>query len=797
MPSAYEPVKLIRLDQSVRPTHYQISLTIDPEAAAVAGKVVIAITLPDARSAITLHAKDLDIHSIEVRSAASPSVANWREISTDGTIEVALRSPIGPGLCEFVFDYTAPLNRGLEGLYKVIDDGASAVFTQFEAIGARRAFPCFDEPGFKANFDIELTAPKTFQAISNTLELNTVAHKNGMISHQFATTKPLPTYLIFFAVGRFDIVNSAPVPKSKLREKPIPVRGIAMKGKGDDLAIALKYTAPLVLLEEEYFDIAYPFDKLDVIAIPDFGAGGMENAGAIAYDEAYVLLPNHSGIEERRELLSIHAHEIAHHWFGNLVSPKWWDDLWLNESFATLMEYKFAHMIEPTWQFDTDIIFGAHEAMLSDQVRSVRRVHEPVDSVDGISAAFDTITYQKGAMILAVAENAVGKQTFQNIVRKFLKSQMFGTMTTDSFLSMFESGAGALVAHSIESGISETGVPISDGVEFHDGMRYAALDLSLRNWSTQFQNFSTFNRSQALAVAASLDVALFAGRVDFNFYIKAVAQISQYPDWQVSGFPLTRLTLLSHAQGVIASTTLKAIDACYGERIRNIDLKIHYAGRTVATWQKQIEREALVLACAKTGTHPQFQAQLAELGMQLARRKRISLHDNPLAPYDVARGALIAAAILKGEEFLELALIQFKNELSLSDEEVWLSAIAASHAESSSKAISDLLLTNDIRNQEVPELLHARAEYPKFHDTLWDTVSRNSDVLLRRLDGDLDVTLIELADVFASGDLELKVQQTITPLLGNLRGGAVRLEQTLETIRLNTALLNRATNAMS
>ena len=797
MSSAFEQTKLIRLDQTVRPTHYRITLTIDPEAAVVAGKVGISITLPDERSAVTLHAKDLDIQRIEIVSPLVAIPAKWRELSNDGTIEVAPNQPIGPGSYEILFEYTAPLNRGLEGLYKVIDDGSSAVFTQFEAIGARRAFPCFDEPGFKALFEIELTAPKKFQAISNTMELNAISNKVGMVIHRFAITKPLPTYLIFFAVGRFDIVKSSPVPKSKLRNKPIPVRGIAMEGKGEQLAIALKYTAPLVLLEEEYFGIAYPFDKLDLIAIPDFGAGGMENAGAIAYDESYVLLANSAGIEERRELLSIHAHEIAHHWFGNLVSPKWWDDLWLNESFATLMEYKFAHIIEPHWQFDTDIILGAHEAMLDDQVRSVRRVHEAIDSVDGISAAFDAITYQKGAMILAVAENAIGERAFQKIVRKFLKSQMYGTMTTESFLSMFESSADRLVANMIRSGISEIGVPISDGTQFHDGVRYEALDLSLRNWSARFQSYSALSRSQALAIATSLDIALFSGRVDFNFYLQSVPQIAQHPDWQVAGFPLARLTSLSHVQGSIASATLKVIDTCYGARIKNIELNRHFAGRTVATWQRQIEREALVLVCAKTGSHRQFQMQLAELGMSLAKRKRISLHDNPLAPYDIARGALTAAAILNGEEFLKLALGQFKNEMSLSDEEVWLSAIAASHADSSSKVITELLMSNDIRNQEVPELLHARAEYPVFHDQLWDTVSENSGALLRRLDGDLDVTLIVVAKVFASKELELKVQQTITPLLGNLRGGAVQLQQTLETIQLNTAMLSRATNAMT
>ena len=787
---------MIRLDETVKPKHYRLSLRIDPEAEYFFGSVEIDVLLGKATQSIFLHAQNLIFERVEAFYNAKIISAKVRNLADDGTISVDTSNIIGPGLVTLSFSYRAPYAKGLEGIYKVIDEGQSAVFTQFEAIAARRAFPCFDEPAFKASFDVQLIVPRQFQAISNTIELDTAKDITGLKTHRFASTKPLPTYLIMFAVGKFDIVESAPVRASKLRDTPIPLRGIAMRGKGEQLEIAMQYTAPLVLAEEEYFGIAYPFEKLDVIAVPDFGAGGMENAGAITYDENYVLMLEDAGIEDRREFLSIHAHEIAHHWFGNLVSPKWWDDLWLNESFASFMEAKFAHMIEPSWQFETDVMLGAHEAMLLDQIKSVRRIHEPVDSVDGISSAFDEITYQKGAAILAMAENGMGEETFKNIVRSFLKERAHGTMTTEDFLTVLERKAGVAVAQLVRKGISETGVPISDQTRFDHKPRYELSDLSFRQSKSGLVDFKSWERPRALAAAISLDVAFYAGRVDFDFYLRNVEKIAEHPDWQVAGFPLERLNYFADADGSITTAVEETLNTAYAGRLKKINLQSSLKGNTVTSWQKQLQREDLVLAFAKSGADPVKQLQFAELGMRLAKRKRISLHENNIAPYDVAKGALVAAAILFGEDFLELALAQLRNKLSLADREVWLDSIAASHSDQSSALITDLLLSEELRNQEVPDLLYARADYKKFQHLLWDAVAQNSDRLLKRLDGDLDVVLIQLADVFATKELELRVHSTIVPLLGTLRGGAVQLQQTLETIQLNTSLLTRAANAL-
>jgi Peptidase family M1 domain/Peptidase M1 N-terminal domain len=789
--------QLIRLDEAVKPKHYRLSLRIDPNAEYFFGKVEIDVQLGTATRSAVLHAQNLIFEKVELRSNSKIISAQVRSLDNDGTISVDTSETIGPGPVTLSFSYRAPLSSGLEGIYKIVDEGQPAVFTQFEAIAARRAFPCFDEPGFKALFDIQLIVPSKFQAISNTLELDSVKDNEELVTHRFATTKPLPTYLIAFAIGKFDIVEVGPVPASKLRDTPIPLRGIAMRGKGEQLEIAMRYTAPLVLAEEEYFGIAYPYDKLDIIAVPDFGAGGMENAGAITYDENYVLMLEDAGIEERREFLSIHAHEIAHHWFGNLVSPKWWDDLWLNESFASFMETKFAHMIEPDWHFETDVMLGAHEAMLLDQIKSVRRIHEPVDSVDSISASFDEITYQKGAAILAMAENEMGEESFKNIVRSFLKDRLHGTMTTEDFLNVVEHKAGIAATRIVRKGISETGVPISDQTRFGHKPRYELASLSLRDGEANLVDFKSWERAQALAAAISLDVGLYSGRVDFDFYLRNVEKIAEHPDWQVAGFPLERLNYFADAVGPITSAVEEALNTVYAMQLKDIDLLSHLEGDTVASWQKLLKREDLVMAFAKSGADPARQLQFAELGMRLAERKRISLHENNIAPYDVAKGALVAAAVLYGDDFLNLALAQLRNKLSLADREVWLDSIAASHADRSSEIIAKLLLSEELRNQEVPDLLYARADYKKFQHQLWDVVAQNSGPLLKRLDGDLDVTLIQLADVFATQALGMRVHSTITPLLGKLRGGAVQLQQTLETIQLNASLMSRAANALN
>ena len=851
--------RLIRLDQAVYPQQYKIDLTIDPKSISFGGKVTIDVMLAHAQKRIVLHAGQLAFDTIFVRDKTVIQTPIVNVLANDGTVAIDVVNTVGPGPVTLEFNYRAQLSTGLEGLYKVVDQGSAAVFTQLQAIGARRVFPCFDEPGFKALFDISLRVPKNLVAISNTKEVARSPLADGFVLHQFATTKPLPTYLIAIAVGDFDVVNAKAIPATPLRDHSIPLRGIAMRGSGEDLSIALDYTAKLVMEEEKYFGIAYPFDKLDIIAVPDFGAGGMENAGAITYDESLVLLGDDATLQRRREFLTTHAHEIAHHWFGNFASLQWWDDLWLNESFASFMESKFAAQVEPGWHYDADTLVNAHEAMILDRASSVRRVREPVDQLDGISAAFDAITYQKGAALLAMVENTMGAEPFRQFVHDFLAEHAYGTMNTNDFLAALSKyPSGDVAAHMLSTYINKQGAPLVTLVDNSIGAqlsqsrfgrspalgnwsipvcisqingnisechnfetsqvqikpvkdilknaivpidevaRYYLFDVPSKSWSEILNAVSTMPRAKALAVAINLDLAFIDGRVSLDLYNHGVNEITKHPDWEVAGFPLTRMNQLAAEKGQcpsVAEQMKSRIKALYVPMLNRIGLQSQLDGTDIKTWLLELQREHLVDELASSSADPKLFEKLARLGRALAKDPEEQLDDSEIAPADVVGAALVAAASQGGVTFLELAIARFKNTDDLHERTLWLHAIASSQASEASSSIEQLLLSSDLRNQEVPDLLFARAAQPAFRTATWDIVERNSAALLARLNGDLELSLIQVAEGFASEELAKRVESTIAPLIGKLRGGSVQLQQTLEKIRDNEALLKHLEDA--
>ena len=837
---------LIRLGQSVVPTHYTLDLTVDPERAEFTGRVEINVLMNAQVDHIVLHALGLQFDEIVLTANNAMLPATSKNLAEDGTVELGLPAPVGPGPATLTFVYHAKYGSGLEGLYRVQDSGQSAVFSQLEAIGARKVFPSFDEPGFKTPFDITVHAPKALQVVSNTLETNQWEEPNGLLAHQFARTAPLPTYLLAFAVGAFDIVTAPPIPPSNVRATAIPLRGIALRGQGKQLQFALSYTPKLVLAEEQYFGIAYPFDKFDIIAVPDFGAVGMENAGAIAYDDDLALLDEHSSLRRRREFLLTHAHEIAHQWFGNYATPKWWDDLWLNESFATLMEAKFADQIEPSWKFDTEVLGNAADAFALDRYASVRRVHEPVTTVDGITAAFDAITYNKGSALLAMVESALGPEQFRIFVHHYLQAHAFGVMDEISFMAALRKlPGGASVADMLVSFIDTRGIPLVRLQKREDGLlvtqsryggstgqdlwtipfclsqlqasailcqtlhasavfvpgaewsagpalpvdnvaRYFAFDLSENDWKLIFERLPQLSKPQALAVAINLDMSFVDHRVGLETYLLGVTALSQSPHWAVAEYPLDRMALLaaeSQRCPGVANLMKAKIKDLYGARLASVPLTASLAGDDVDSWVQQLQREKLVSIFASSGADVEVQAELARLGEHIAATQSPAAEPGRDVPNDVASGALVAAAQVGGDDFLRAAVHRFKASDELSTRAMWLDAIASSRAPGATSAIEALVLSTDMRNQEVAQLLAARARFPQERNEAWDIVTRNSAALLRRLNGDSEIGLIQVADGFASEEQAEAVEKTITPLLGHLRGGSVQLQQTLEIIR--------------
>ena len=451
-----------RLGNSVVPIRYRIELKIDPTQENFSGNVEIDVMVNEPRSGIWLHGKNLEIEEAYLIDSQSNRVdATFETQLESGVALMALSRTVEPGPATLHFNYTAPFNRSTDALFKVERGEESYAATQFEAIAARQVFPGFDEPGFKVPFDLTVIAREGEVAITTTPEASATPLGDGFVKHVFETTRPLPTYLLAFAVGPYDLVDYGMIPPNSVRDREIHLRGITAKGLGDRMEYALKNTDGILTELEEYFGTPYPYKKLDLIAMPESFGGAMENVGAITYDEFLVLMDEDSSVSQRRSYTAVHAHELAHMWFGNLVTPAWWNDIWLNESFATWMMYKAADGYWPEGEFDRETLKGALNAMTNDSLAAAREIREPIDNNDKIGGAFDGITYQKGGGVLAMLERYVGEDRFQAGVRLHQQRHADGTATAEDFIAALAEGSERTeIEAAFKSYIERPGVPL-------------------------------------------------------------------------------------------------------------------------------------------------------------------------------------------------------------------------------------------------------------------------------------------------------------------------------------------------
>jgi Peptidase family M1 domain/ERAP1-like C-terminal domain/Peptidase M1 N-terminal domain len=475
-----------RLPEGVAPTHYRIHLDIDPRKERFSGSVSIAIELSAPSTFLWLHGLDLDVTSaIAITDQGERIELRWEQASSTGVAKVSADAPIPAGKASLQFDYTAPFNNSLEGLYKVEQGDDAYAYTQFESTSARLAFPSFDEPGFKVPFDISLSVPIEHLAITNSPQTSEVAGPDGRKTLEFATTKPLPTYLIAFAVGPFDVLEWEAIPRSNLRDRPVPMRGITTRGKAGEIRYALENTAFILAGLEEYFDTPYPYAKLDIIAVPDFSAGAMENAGAITYREQLILLDENASVNQKRSFFGTHTHELAHQWFGNLVTPVWWDDIWLNESFATWNSYIVLDKLYPEENYRETLKNRSSGVMRNDSLASARQIREPIERHEDIGSAFNGITYLKGGGVLSMFESFLGTDQFREGIRQYMKTFAWGNTTADDFISAIADANPQVEGEDLRAAffsyIEQPGLPIIS-TSLHCDENGAQLNLSQRRY---------------------------------------------------------------------------------------------------------------------------------------------------------------------------------------------------------------------------------------------------------------------------------------------------------------------------
>ncbi|MGE5176744.1 MAG: M1 family metallopeptidase [Hyphomicrobiales bacterium] len=440
-----------RLPTDVVPTFQSVDLTLDPDSASYQGTVRVELRVTKRTDAIRFHAKEMDLRRVTLLRGGKETPLVAKE--GDGSIVTArAEGPIDAGEATLVVEFSKEFDRRASGLYRLQTGGLWYAFTQLEAVDARKAFPCWDEPAFKFPYQVTLHVPEADRAVSNTpVASERVA--NGVRTVAFRRTKPLPSYLLAIAVGPFDFV-----PMPGLR---VPGRIVTVKGAGKFAKVAAAMTPPLFDAIERYFGIPYPYEKLDLIAVPEFSPGAMENPGAITYGDQFLLLDDATAtVGQRRTLAVFTAHEISHMWFGDLVTMKWWDDLWLNESFAEWMGDKVAAEVHPELGVGPNALLQIQFAYGTDALLSTRAIRQPVEDMENLYEAADELAYQKGEAVLQMTERWIGPEAFRKGVVAYLKAHAWGNAVGADLWNALGKASGKDVPGVLASFLDQPGVPL-------------------------------------------------------------------------------------------------------------------------------------------------------------------------------------------------------------------------------------------------------------------------------------------------------------------------------------------------
>ncbi|TMB34790.1 MAG: M1 family metallopeptidase [Deltaproteobacteria bacterium] len=445
----------LRLPETARPVRYRATLTLVPDRDDFDGVIEIDLDVQEQMRVLWLNADDLTVRKAEAR-VEGKTVAGRVYAQPKDYLGIGFDPQLPTGTATVRIEYAGKLSRrDTGGVLKTQDGGEWYVTTHFEPIDARRAYPCFDEPSYKVPWELALRVKKEHAAFANTPVVSREDGGDGMSTVRFAPTRPLPSYLTAFAAGPFERLDAG-----KAGKNGTPVGVIVPRGTGDRARYAVQISPQVVPHLEEYFGSPYPFEKLDSIAVP-LGRGAMENVGLVTFGAPILLVrPGEETQTFRRSQTSVTTHEFAHMWFGDLVTTAWWDDIWLNEAFATWMTGKALEPWFPQWKIDEQRVSIRNVAMAADALVSARRIRQPIQSNDDMVNAFDAITYQKGASVISMFERLVSPGKFQRGVRRYMKDHAYSNATAKDFLSAVSAEAGMDIEPAFSTFLEQGGVPL-------------------------------------------------------------------------------------------------------------------------------------------------------------------------------------------------------------------------------------------------------------------------------------------------------------------------------------------------
>ena len=443
-----------RLASTVQPVRYTLALTPDLKTATFTGVESIAVSLAAPASTITLNSADIAFQSVTVSAAGKSQTATVSLDKQKQQATFTFPSQIPAGKATLHIHYTGILNSGLRGFYLSKTSRRNYAITQFEPTDARRAFPSFDEPAFKAVFDVTLVVDKGDTAICNSpIESDKPGPEAGKHTLKFYPTPKMSTYLVAFLVGDFQCSSG--------EQDGVALRVCATPDKVDLTHYGLDVAKYVLHYYDTYFGIHFPLKKLDLIGLPDFEAGAMENFGAITYRETALLLDPKTATEAaKKNVALVIAHEMAHQWFGDLVTMQWWNNIWLNEGFATWMENKPVEAMHPEWHVDQDVAADEDNTLNYDAAPTTRAIRAKADTPSEINQMFDGISYGKASDVLLMVENYLGPEVFRQGVHNYLMAHQYGNATAQDFWNAETAASHKPVDKIMDSLVAQPGEPL-------------------------------------------------------------------------------------------------------------------------------------------------------------------------------------------------------------------------------------------------------------------------------------------------------------------------------------------------
>ena len=853
--AAPDPVPHGRLPDAARPAAYRIELTILPDKPRFTGHVEVDVDLKAPATSLYMHGRDLSVSLARAVVGGRIVLAHYTQVDPLGVARLDFASPLPAGRATLVFDYDAPFGDGASGLYHIKVGDRWYAWSQFESIDARAAFPGFDEPGFKTPFTVAINTAAGESAVSNAREVSALpvaispgstAAKHaratgetvpaGYTRHVFETTRPLPTYLVAFAVGPFAIADGS-APPTPQRRQPMAVRVVATREQASKLAFARDESPKIVALLEKYFDRPFPFPKLDQIASPVM-SGAMENAGADIYGDNILLFGPGATTRQKQEFGMVVAHELSHQWFGDLVTPDWWGDIWLNESFANWMGYRIGNEWRPDLNIGVGAIDEALTAMDTDALKAGRPIHQAIETSGEIDAAFDAVTYGKGGQVVAMIAAYLGDEKFRDGVRLHMNRHAYGNATSDQFFAaLAEAAHDPRVIAAMKSFVDQQGVPVVTLARSPGGRltasqaRYALLgtdvppqtwtiplclragerrsctllekpsttlsiasgpvmpnaggqgyyrfDMPEAEWRALLQGGPTMAAGEALAVTDSLWASFRAGKTGPSLLVEAARRMAANPDSNVATDGGDRIAGL-RARGLIPAAAMpnyrRLMATIYEPRLRKIGFRVGSGAHAGDPPDRQKLRAALVDLVADEARDPEVRAVLDQAAAAYLAGDAKALDQ-----------AFLTEALTIHVQDRGVAAVKPLYEAMLATKDsLFRSAARAALGKSGDPATAKWLLAQmgdqRLRKTDKSGFLRDLMQQAETRDAAYDWLIANFDSFGKSIGIFEFNSLMTMPARFCSAAKSAEIERTLRPRVVEAERGALSLDRTVEQV---------------